>query len=667
MLKIVENLLPLIWIALWFFGGVLIVLNLFKVKKHETTLLGFGLGLILQVWISNWIGQLADPLTAFWISSIIILLIGLIITLAKKSLTDTWKYLIVGLDYWFVLLIFVYIFFIIGCGLAIFDDYQNLPMTSYIAAGSIPPKFVLNPEVSFDYHYLMLLNAAQWMRIADIFPWTALDLSRGIFFGLTLIYVAFLGRRITFNKLAGWVSAFFVAFAGGARWILLFFPENLINVISANISLMGSGLGTAENLKKALISYWAVEGAGPIQFPFAFGNGYHTIAVMEHDGTGLMGTALALIIILLYQKWKNKVGLAVISILISAMALIDEIWFVFFISAAFLYFLILYLQKGKQNKKQILLLVIFICVIPVVFALIQGGVITGIFNGFVSNITNGKASSSNQYYSLDFPIRWPPAFISAHLGILSLTKWTNLLVVMLEVGPILLMIPLFIYWGWKAFQRNSHIFSILTIAVLESLLMVFVEYQGSAGISASKRLTIFATDLLILFSIPIIWVWVKDRSNTLKIISGLLLFITMVGGIVNFAIESVAIQEPVFSYFINHLDASTQNKFWNRLNPDERVFDQNPSRSATIFARPLESNITWYENTPEYQELSAKPYPYQLAEKGYTHVYWSRDGWNQLSENIKTSYDEPCVRKIHEEEDVTGDFRWLMDISACKK
>ena len=72
--------------------------------------------------------------------------------------------------------------------------------------------------------------------------------------------------------------------------------------------MIGTGLQTANNLAEALLNNWVLEGVGPIDFPFAFGNGYQTIAVMKHDGTGLMGGVIALLIIIMFGKWNNTFG-----------------------------------------------------------------------------------------------------------------------------------------------------------------------------------------------------------------------------------------------------------------------------------------------------------------------------------------------------------------------
>ncbi len=665
--RIVEALTILIWVTTWFIGGFLIVNNLFKVRRQEATILGFGVGLIIQVWVANWMGRVLEPLSAFWISAILIFGVGILLTLINKNFQVAIKYFYFPLNYWLTFVMIAIVFFMISSGLAIFDDYQNLPMTSFIASGAIPPQFVLNPEVSFDYHYLMLLNAAQWMRVADLFPWTALDINRSIFLSLSIIFAAIFGYRITKNKLAGWLTAIFFAFAGGIRWLLLFLPAPWLEEISTHIAMIGSGQVTSDSLAVALTKNWAIEGAGPIEFPFAFGNGFHSIPVFNHDGTGMMGAVIAILILLLFGRWKNFYGKLTIGILLSAMAMIDEIWFVFFIAAYAIHFVLSHLVRKRFPNRDQWIEMIVLLITPVIFALTQGGVLTGIAEGLVSSMFGSVDLGAARYYSVDFPLRWPPAIISAHLGVLALTNWAQLIVAFCEVGPILLIYPLFLIFGLKAFRSNQKIYGILAIAVTLSLLMVFVEYQGSAGISASKRLVLFGTDFLILFTVPLSWYWLKNRGLQTKMLVGGLASITLMGGMIYFMISSVAIQKPVLSYFIKLMDASVQNIYWDQLDQNAMVFDYNPSRSATIFARPLVSNQSWYEFLPEYQQLMKNPDPYLLNQAGYTHIYLTREDFLNFSQISPELLEQTCIKMIYNNEDWQGDFRWLLDITACQK
>jgi len=229
------------------------------------------------------------------------------------------------------------------------------------------------------------------------------------------------------------------------------------------------------------------------------------------------------------------------------------------------------------------------------------------------------------------------------------------------------MVPLFVSFGVKSFRAKQNIYSILAIGVVLSLLMIFVEYQGSAGISASKRLNLFAFELLNLFTVPLLWFWLCKKKIQIKMLSSGIAFATMLGGMVYFFISSIAIQRPVLSYYIDLMDASVQNLYWNTLDENAMVFDFDPARSATIFARPLKSSESWYELKPEYRQLMRNPDPYILNDAGYTHFYLTGSGYESLLQRSRNLLSDSCINMVYEKEDWKGDFRWLMDISACKK
>jgi hypothetical protein len=113
-------------------------------------------------------------------------------------------------------------------------------------------------------------------------------------------------------------------------------------------------------------------------------------------------------------------------------------------------------------------------------------VLTGAAAGIVSRLGGGAAAASTQYFSLGFHLRFPPAFISSHLGTLSLTNWGQALAAIAEVGPIFLLLPLFVVWGLKGYRAGRTIYPVLALRAVATYLTNFVEYEGAAGISATK-------------------------------------------------------------------------------------------------------------------------------------------------------------------------------------
>jgi len=600
---------------------------------------------------------------AFWAAAGTVLLIGVLLTTLLKSWQSAREQFTFPIGYWVAFVLLLYIFFMIGHGLAIFDDYQNLPTTSFLAAGSIPPVFPLNPKLSFDYHYLMLLIAAQFMRLGGIFPWVALDLTRAVFFSLAMIYVFFLGKRLTRSLIGGWLTALFTAFAGGLRWLLLFLPGRALAVISDQINMIGSGLATDASLKLALSKPWAIEGGGPLPFPFAYGNGFHTVGVMEHGGTGMMGLTIALLLILTFRRWKHPAGMAVIGALLAAQALVDEIWFGYFLAAFVIIALIHFIKQKDQPHREIWLGLVFFLVIPALVAIFQGGVLTGTATQLLNL---GSKAGSESYFSNAFYLRLPPAIISSHLGELSLLNPAQLLVALLEVGPIFLLIPLMFAWGKKGWRSKQVIFAILAVMVAISLFSVFVGYHGDAGISATKRLSLVGTELLTVFAVPLLWYWLRHRPLNLKLFVVGMMLLCCVGGIVYFAIETTAMQVPQESYFLDDLDAKVESQYWDKLEEDAMVFDLIPSRAATVFARPLASNNTWYETTADYSRLASSLDPYTLHAGGYDYLYLGAGEWDDFSETVQERLSAPCVQLHYEVTGARGDFRRLLDLRGCE-
>ncbi len=212
--KFIPLLSVLLWAALWSAGGFLILVNTIKTQRHETTLLGLGLGLVLQVWLANLTGR----------SGALRLLAqcGARIhrwTLALTIILKSWKsaqHLVFPPGQCLAFFALLYAFF---------HDWargpslmtQNLPVTSMLARGA-SANFPLNPALRFDYHYLLLLNAPR-TRLAGFFPWTPWT-SPGRCASVCLLYTFLLGLSGSPAASGAWLSAVFAAFAGGTRWIL---------------------------------------------------------------------------------------------------------------------------------------------------------------------------------------------------------------------------------------------------------------------------------------------------------------------------------------------------------------------------------------------------------------------------------------------------------------
>ncbi len=257
-----------------------------------------------------------------------------------------------------------------------------------------------------------------------------------------------------------------------------------------------------------------------------------------------MGLTIALLIILFFERWKSKGAMAVVAALLAAQAITDEIWFVFFLTAFALICIMRLIQSGKESRRDIWISLVLLALAPGLVALFQGGVLTGAASGIFSRLSGGAPAAQNQYFSLGFHLRFPPAFVSAHLGTLALTNWAQTLTAIAEVGPIFLLLPLFLIWGRKGYRAKRTIFPILALGAAASFLTIFIGYEGAAGISASKRLTLYSSVLLTLFAVPLLWYWLRRRKQCVRYLAISLLALCMVGGVVYFAVESAAAQVP---------------------------------------------------------------------------------------------------------------------------
>ncbi|HEY9086531.1 MAG TPA: hypothetical protein VIO36_00080, partial [Anaerolineaceae bacterium] len=312
------------WTALWALGGWWIARRAFVLSGPEELPVGLGVGFGLEALAANLLGQVLPTTAAFWLAAGLVFLTGLAANL-RGGLRTLWK-LPFQPGQWVSLALLFGVFFLVGRGLAIFDDYAHLPTVSMIAAGDLPPHFPLDPAVRYDYHYFLLLVAAQWMRIGAFTAWKAVDAARAFTFALALVLTYLWVARLAQSRLAGWLGALMLAFASGTRWLLLFLPGGVLQRISDRLTLIGSGVQSGPELTHALTNVWMMEGGGPQPFLFAFANGLQSPGVIALLGpNGLAGRVLLLCLLLTFNRWRGRAWPLVLSaLLISANGLLTE-------------------------------------------------------------------------------------------------------------------------------------------------------------------------------------------------------------------------------------------------------------------------------------------------------------------------------------------------------
>lgn len=658
------QIIPLILLfLLWGVGGWLMTLRWFDLEPHERGFIGFGLGLVVANWLGNFTARIIPMEYAFWVAALLTLALGVFTTLPlnRKFISEHLR-----LDWlkWLFFIATVLLFTLIGRGLGMLDEFQNMPTISIMATGDIPPHLPGSPDVRFGYHYFLILLGVQFMRIAGAEPWTALDLARGLTFALAITFTALLAFRLTRNKTISYLSALFFTFAGGTRWLLLLLPVSLLQKISSALTLIGSGKATADNLFDALSRSWTVEGSAPIEFPFAFVNGVNSSAIMNHNGYGVSAGLIMLLLFLLAGRQTTRQTGALFIILFASLALANEVDFALLYGGIVLVALVWAIQNRTVRPTPAIWFWIMVVFSAGIVTLFQGGLPTEIIRGFLQP----AAEKADSYFQIGFGIV-PPTIISSHLGKLSLFNPLQLIAAALEIGPLVLVLPLVLLWGYKSMREGAWVQAALVASTVPSLLSIFVEYSGNAGISATTRLLSNLFFMCKILAVPLLWAWLQSQPEWKNRIVQGLGAIALLGGVMLFSIELIAIPRPVYTEFINDMDRQFYQQYWDRLSPSSWVFDPHPSRSPTIFGRQAHSLVNLGAPTSEYEALIGNPDPYALNAAGYNYIYADKEYWSEY----KTQLGDACVQVVQKIEGASlshgvmvPDYRQLADVSDCK-
>ena len=672
---LVTELNPLYFViilSIWALGGWLIAARLFKLAARERGLLGLGLGVILSNWSANWLARFLPPLAAFWASALLILGIGL--TLAwflqpkerrtpRQVVSELFPPESLQLRQWIVFGIIFFVFTLIGRGLGIFDDYQNLPPVSTMAAGDIPPHTAFDPRLRFGYHYFQLLLAAQFVNLLQTGPWVALDLARGLAISLTIMLTGLLAFRLTASKLAAALSALFFTFAGGARWILLLLPAALLNRLSSSITLIGSGADSGPNLAITLYKAWKIEGGGPTPFPFLYGSGLDPSLSMAHTGFGSSAILIVLLLLLLVENRQSRWANPVLVILLASMALANEVTFAFlYVGLAFAFLLWAWMKRSLRLPAPLWGWVAVLAAAGLL-SLLQGGMLTELTFGVIERATSGSEST---LYRVGFALA-APAVLSAHLGELSLLNPLHWFAILAETGLAIFALPWVLRY-WRDETSSARWISAAWLASsIPSLLVVFFDYTGNAGPTAISRMIAHFGLVAKMYAVPLLWRWASQKSDDVKI--GLVVWglATCLSGLALFGVQMQAMPNPIYAEFLEDLDAKMYQKYWNTFAPDTMVFDENYLRGITVSGRPAIAALNFGATLPEWDVLAAKPAPRLLKAAGYDYIYHDLKFANRYGALLQDS----CVKLIGEleEKNKNGevvDIRRILQITDCE-
>jgi hypothetical protein len=664
--NLLDFLLYLLLSGMWAVGGVLLVRYAFKLHRMERIVTGVATGFVLFISVSNLLANILPLTAAFWVASVLILVAGLLVAWRSEKQALVNKGDLRSIPLIIILLGITVLFVLILRGQSIFDEYLHLPLVSIMAAGDIPPHFYLNPAFYFAYHYAIQVFAASLVRLSSFFPWSAWDLSRALAIAFTLVLGWIWVRKITGSRLAAWLGTILFTFAGGARWLLLLLPQGALNWVSQKVYLVGTGLATAPTLAEALHRTWVIEGGGPVPFPFAFHNGIFVPVFFNLGSTGALPfMTIFLLLLLLPHRNFSIGGLVIWSLLFSGLALSAEhlfavVWvgMLLAIGISLIFRKRLHTQLSKKARIQWGL----VLAVSALLALVQGGFITETARNILATL-NGSAVVS--YNARGFSLRIPPGLLSAHLGSLSIFNPGQLLSLLAELGPALLIVPL-VFLGVNRDLKYGNLFAVgLAISVIISLVFpLFFQYEVDRSITRMPATGLW-TALVLVF--PLLWRAIPHLHPGANVVLGIGFLACIVGGVVIFRVQLYSINTPQYAYYIDGLDAAFSVDYWDKLPAGAQVLDRFPERAVTVFGRIARASSGIYDPLPEWQALIADPKPANIAAAGYDYIYMDRMWWDALTPAQQAYFSQPCVDIMDERTQDNGkNIRLLIDISACQ-
>ena len=246
----------------------------------------------------------------------------------------------------------------------------------------------------------------------------------------------------------------------GTRWILALLPMSWVTAITSNIHMIGSSADTAKTLADALSRPWVIDGAPPVPIPYAFANGVLNPLTFDWGGASSLPLLAIVLILMLSGRLKLKwSGLLLLGSAFLSLALSAEHIFILLDLGIGLAIVIMVLRR-RLSLRQIISSfwgqLILVIIVIAAFSLVQGGVITELARTYFEGTQGVGATSSG-----NFSLRWPPAFFDSHFGSLSFTDWRQLVVILAECGPILLLFPIVISRLRNDFEHNRIAESVL--------------------------------------------------------------------------------------------------------------------------------------------------------------------------------------------------------------
>lgn len=646
-------------------GGYLLASSIFYIKQREKPLVGFGLGIVLYLWLVNVVGHFLSPTLTFLLPSVLILIAGIFanrkgskVKIRKQDLSG----IVIQIGIFTTLLLF---FTLIGRGLAIFDERKNLTLISLMANGDIPVHNPLNPDVLYQYHYGSQLLGASLVRLGSFFPWSAFDISKGIYWALSILLVYYFIRRQTQKEWKAILLTAIFPLLSGTRFLLRLLPNTFLSTLDNSIQLLGVSQDAGLPFSQALYADWVIGGGPPAGYPFGFLNGILKPMIMFHSGTETLAFIIILLLILLGKKKSRGIANLITAILLAQLALTWESTYALLAIAVVLIFIYNLITRKISNKPlHTPLLTAGLLSIPIV--LMQGGTITEMASKVISSIfTSGPAELVAGQSSGLFQFNFPPVIFSGHLGGLSITDPGLLLVGLCELGPAIFFVP--VLWKWvckKDEPEKSLLLPIFISGLIGILIPGFFTY-----LSSERDITRFSSyGLIMLILLLLGYALQKGKTIWKNVILITCIVLMSVGGVVIAINQLSAIRQPILSEGIDGWDARISRQVWGKLETDALIFDPHSIswRAAVVSGNPTLLKSSAYSQE-EVEELRNEPTINALLQYGFDYVYIDGHWWNSLDEEQKAQFQQTCIQEIASVENLEdGISRKVIKISECE-
>jgi hypothetical protein len=376
---------------------------------------------------------------------------------------------------------------------------------------------------------------------------------------------------------------------------------------------------------------------------------------------------LVLLLLLTRRPVLSMPSALILSLILAGLALSAEHLFVFLWLGIAISGVVL-LVRGRRRRqplpKALLLSWATVLALSGLFSAVQGGFLTEALRNVLLSLQGIRSGTGGSYNYFSFLPQWPPSLVSAHFGSLSLLNPGQLLALLAEIGPVVLLAPAATRYAWKRLRRGDEMAAGLGFCALFSLLLALFFRYGVER--SSTRLPAAALWIWALLGVPLLWQTYRTASRTYRVLIGGLFTTTVAAGLVIFAVQLTALPAPQITYYINAYDARIGASWWDRLPKDAQVLDRIPYRAVTLFGRPTRSYLDFYHALPEWKALVAQPEPASIARSGYDFVYIDDDWWWEMPQELRDTFTNPCVKLAVEQQPADEDFRMLLDLRECR-